>query len=143
MLAFIFGSTMFLVMLGSLAMMAAFGRSRRFKKITGWVVFVFALMAGSAAALSFVGQFITWVLTFAFTIVGMPLAAIGIMAAFGVVGMVIDLLDGQPDGFAKTMGLVVPVLLATTGGALGMYGGEATGAMSDAGVTLFGNLVGV
>lgn len=143
MLAFVFGSTMFLVMLGSVAMMVAFGRSKKYKKFTGWVVFAFALIAGSAAALSFIGQGATWLLTFVFTIVGMPLAAVGIIAAFGVVGIVVDLLDGQPDGFAKTMALVVPVLLATTGGALGMYGTEATGALSDAGALLFGNLVGV
>ncbi|MEU0237580.1 hypothetical protein ABZ234_07810 [Nocardiopsis sp. NPDC006198] len=143
MLAFLLGSTMFLVMLASLAVMVALGRSRKYGKYTAWGVFLFALMAGSAAALCFVGEGITWVLTFLCAVVGLPVAAIGIIAMFGVLGTIIDLADGQPDGLAKTMALIVPVLLAVTGGDLGLYGTQATNGLSGAGAVLFGNLIGV
>ena len=143
MLAFLFGSTMFLVMLGSLFMMAAFGRSKRFKKLAGWVVFFFALLAGAGAALCFVGEFITWVITFVFGFIGIPTVVLGLLGGAGVVGMVVDLADGEPDGFAKSMALLLPILLAFAGGSMGLFGDQATGSLSSAGAALFGNLVGV
>ncbi|WP_174548196.1 hypothetical protein [Nocardiopsis dassonvillei] len=143
MLAFLFGSTMFLVMIGALGMMWAFGRSKRFKKLAGWVVFFFALVAGAAAALCFVGDFVTWIITFVFGFIGIPLVLLGLLGAVGVVGMAVDLADGQPDGLAKTMALLLPILLAFAGGSMGLYGDQATGALSGAGAALFANLVGV
>lgn len=144
MLGFLFGSTMFLVMLGSLALMYATKRHKKFKKVTKWMTFAFAFMAGSAAALCFVGQWAGGLLTAFFVyVLGAPGGAVGIVALFVVGAAVLDLLDGEPDGFARTAALTVPSLLAVTGGNLGMYGSEATGAVSQAGVALMGSLIGL
>jgi len=144
MLGFLFGSTMFLVMLGSLALMLAVKRHRKYRKVTKWLVFVFALMAGSAAALCFVGEWAGGLLTGLVTyMLGAPAGAVGLVALFVVAAAVLDLLDGQPDGFALAAALVAPSLLAVTGGALGLYGAEATGAMSQAGASLMSSLIGL
>src|SRR5690606_30772573 len=79
MLGFLFGSTMFLVMLGSLALMLAVKRHRKYRKVTKWLVFVFALMAGSAAALCFVGEWAGGLLTGLVTyMLGAPAGAGGL-----------------------------------------------------------------
>lgn len=144
MLGFLFGSTMFLVMLGSLALMFATKRHKKFKRFTKWVTFVFALMAGSAAALCFVGEWAGGLITAFFVyVLGAPGGAVGIIALFVAGAAVVDLLDGEPDGFARTAALVVPSLLMVTGGSLGLYGAEATGAVSQAGAALLGSLIGL
>jgi len=143
MLGFIFGSTMFVVMLGSLALMLAAKRHKRYRKFSKWLTFAFALMAGSAAALCFVGQWAGDLLAmFAGYVLGAP-AVVGVLALFLVLAALVDLLDGEPDGFARTAALVAPSLLAVTGGALGLYGTQATGAVSQAGAHLLGNLIGL
>jgi hypothetical protein len=143
MLGFLFGSAMFLVMLGSLALMLALKRHKKFKRFTKWLTFACALMAGSAAALCFVGEWgggaLAWAADY---LLGAP-AAVGILALFITLAAVVDLLDGEPDGFARTAALTVPSLLAVTGGALGLYGSQATGAVSQAGAALLGSLIGL
>ena len=143
MLSFIFGTTMFVVFLGSLALMLVTKRHKKFKKFTKWLTFVFALAAGSAAALCFVGQWAAGLLA-AFTgyVLGAP-AIVGVLALFLVGAAIVDLLDGEPDGFARTAALVAPSVLAVTGGELGLYGTQATGAVSQAGAHLLGSLIGL
>lgn len=143
MLGFIFGSTMFVVMLGSLALMLAAKRHKKYRKFSKWVTFTFALMAGCAAALCFVGQWAGGLLAaFAGYVLGAE-AVVGVLALFLVGAAAVDLLDGEPDGFARTAALVAPSLLAVTGGALGLYGTQATGAVSQAGAHLLGSLIGL
>ncbi|MFJ9558400.1 hypothetical protein ACIRPH_31720 [Nocardiopsis sp. NPDC101807] len=143
MLSFIFGSTMVVVMAGALAMMFAVRRHKKFRKFTKWVTFLFGLMAGSAAALCFVGQWAGALLTGAFALVGIPAAFIGVAALFYLIGAIGDLLDGVPDGFALSAALVLPTLAAVSGGALGLYGDQATGMVSQAGAVLLNNLIGL
>ncbi|PWV44560.1 hypothetical protein [Nocardiopsis sp. L17-MgMaSL7] len=144
MLGFLFGSTMFLVMLGALAMMIPLRKHKKFKKVTKWCVFACALIAGSAAALCFVGQWAGMAITAVLSgVLGAPAGAAGVIALFFLLGAVVDLLDGEPDGGARVAALVLPTLLAITGGDLGMYGAQATGTVSDAGANLFGSLIGL
>lgn len=143
MLGFIFGSTMFVIFLGSLALMLASKRHKRYRKFSKWLTFTFALMAGCAAALCFVGEWAGGLLTaFAGYVLGAP-AIVGVLALFITATAVVDLLDGEPDGFARTAALTVPSLVAVTGGALGLYGTQATGAVSQAGAHLLGSLIGL
>lgn len=143
MLSFLFGSTMFIVALGAIALMLALKRHKRFRKYTSWIAFFFALVAGASLSLTFVGQWGGDTLAWAATMLGAPPAAVGVVALFFLVGAAADLADGRPDGFARTSALVTPTLLTATGGALGIYGAQASGAVSDAGATLLGNLIGV
>jgi len=142
-LSFIFGSTMFVVGLGAIALMAAFKRHKRFRRFTAWAVFFFALVAGCSFSLTFLGEWVGGGLVWAATMLGAPAAAVGVVALFFLVGAAADLADGRPDGFARTSALVTPTLLTATGGALGVYGAQASGAVSQAGAQLLGNLIGV
>jgi hypothetical protein len=142
-LGFLFGSTMVLVMAGGLAAMAAIRRHSKFRKITSWLAFGAALIAGSAAAMCFVGQWASTLLTGALAMVGAPSGAVGVLSLFGALAMAADLLDKRPDGMARLMALILPTLLLATGGELGMYGGQAVTAVSDAGARLLGNLIGL
>lgn len=144
MLGFLFGSTMFLVMLAALAMMIPLRKHKKFKKVTKWLVFACALIAGSAAALCFVGEWAGGLLVGLLTgVLGAPAGAVGVIALFFLLGAVVDLLDGEPDGGARVAALILPTLLAVTGGDLGLYGAEATTTVSQAGAALFGNLIGL
>ncbi|MFC7745601.1 hypothetical protein ACFQXA_38785 [Nocardiopsis composta] len=116
MLAFLFGSSMFLVFLAGLGLMWVAGRHRKYSRFTKWLVFAFALVAGAAAALSFVGSLATWVINGALALLGAPTALVGVIALIGILLVVGDLLDGQPDGMARTQALILPTLLLATGG---------------------------
>lgn len=143
MLSFLFGSTMFVVALGAIALMAAIKRHKKFRKFTSWAVFFFALVAGCCMSLTFLGEWAGGALVWAVNLLGVPGAAVGVLALFFLVGAAADLADGKPDGFARTSALMTPTLLTATGGALGLYGAQATGAVSQAGAALLGNLIGV
>jgi hypothetical protein len=143
MLAFLFNSTMFLVFAGSLALMWALRRHKKYKKYTSWAVFALALIAGSAAALSFLGGWASALLLGLLAMLGAPGAAVGIAALAGVVVLAGDLVDGTPDGAARVQALVLPTLFLATGGQLGLFGSQVTGAASTAGTALFGSLIGL
>jgi hypothetical protein len=135
---------MFVVMLAALAMMIPLRKHRKYKKFTKWLVFACALVAGSAAAMCFVGEFAAMGINALLTgVLGAPAGTAGVLALFFLLGAVVDLLDGEPDGGARVAALILPTLLAITGGDLGMYGVEATTTVSQAGAALFGNLIGL
>ncbi|PSK83051.1 hypothetical protein CLV63_14117 [Murinocardiopsis flavida] len=143
MLAFLFGSSMFVIALSALALMAAIKRHKKYKRFTAWGTFAFALIAGSAISLTFLGEWAGGLLAGLAGLLGAPAAAVGVIALFFLVGAAADLADGKPDGFARTSALVLPTLLTATGGALGLYGTQATTTVSQAGAALLGNLIGI
>lgn len=144
MLGFLFGSVMFVVMLAAFAVMIPLRKHKKYKKFTKWGVFACALIAGSAAAMCFVGEWAAMAINGLLTgVLGAPAGSAGVLALFFLIGAVVDLLDGEPDGGARVAALILPSLLAITGGDLGMYGVEATTTVSQAGANLFGNLIGL
>ena len=143
MLGFLFQSSMVMVMLAALAMMIAFRRHKKYAKVTKWLSFACALIAGSALSATILGDWLADLATGLVTLLGAPAAAVGILALFGVLVVVLDLLDKQPDGAARTMALVLPTLLLATGGQLGLFGAEFTGGVAQGGSALVGSLIGL
>ncbi|PRX92014.1 hypothetical protein [Allonocardiopsis opalescens] len=142
MLSFLFNSTMLVVAIAFFGLMWVLGRVRKFRSQAQWGAFVCAVIAGCAVAMTFLGDWTRWLLDMVLQMVGAPLALVGVAAFIGVVLIVVDLVDGRPDGMAKSMALVIPTLLLATGGQLGLMGDQFTGAATDAGQTMLMTLIG-
>lgn len=142
MLSFLLGSSMVLVGAVFAVLMVVVRRHKKHAKVTKWVAFACALIAGSAFALTFLGDWLVALLGLAAGLVGLPPGTIGALALIVVVVIGLDLLDKEPDGAARTLALVAPALLLATGGSLGLLGAEVTNAASGAGAALLSSLVG-
>jgi hypothetical protein len=141
-LSFLFGSSMVIVAVGAFGLMWVARRHSKFSKVTKWLVFCFALIAGSALALTFVGAWASSAMVWVLGLLGAPGALVGVVALIGAAVLVSDLVDGVPDGMARVQALILPTLLLATGGQLGVIGTEVTGAASSAGAALIASMVG-
>ncbi len=142
MLSFLLNSTMMLVALSFIGLMMVVRRHRKHAKITAWLAFLCALIAGSALALTVFGDLMVGLIRMVAAVLGLPSGAIGAVALLVVVAIVLDLMDQRPDGAARTLALVAPALLLATGGQLGLIGAEVAGAASGAGESLLTSLIG-
>lgn len=142
MLAFLLNSTMVLVAGCFVALMVVVRRHRKHAEVAHWVAFGCALVAGSALALTVVGDWLTGLVRLLVGLVGLPSGTVGAVALVVVVVIVLDLLDRRPDGAARTLALVAPALLLATGGQLGLVGAEVADTASGAGQALLSSLIG-